>query len=513
MRKKALFWALHIVAILMLSGSYAFAAVTPAIDSNGELIIEDVCDTCKEPTLNIVYSNCSSIPQFQADPTDVGTLYAFDRDAAMTFNGTTGDINAAGWESKWWASGLTTYSAVGFCNNTVENYLFAICNCDQKTEFAPNNKYGFEVEILTDGVYWADTNLSLYNDVNYGVVDSDFIGGVPYNNDAYNMLRVVVGPDKTFFCSGNGTAQWFEIMNYGINTWEIGGDSPYGGALFSLAYYKSKYAYLSYVAVKDYITRNYNPTSFSSSVCSPNKVPFLMADYGTSGVGEKGYYDCDANMPTAKVLRTHFQYIFGGTDVGGAFPVQLDSPYLYLDLPTMVYDRTVAELGDSVYVLITIVEPFGGVCTECCNTPICTCKELVGTFDCKSTTSSNKRCLPYYASLDDYFTGIVVSNMNSAGSFEATLTFYAQGESASITTGAIAPMSVWAAAVSEAPYITDLAAAGLNTGAGGYIEASVPSGNAFDVYYFFYNDAQFGMTSYLARCSSCSSPCESCTAD
>ena len=105
---------------------------------------------------------------------------------------------------------------------------------------------------------------------------------------------------------------------------------------------------------------------------------------------------------------------------------------LLIDIPTMVYDPNEADikLGVSVKVKVEIVEmpDTGDICAGACKI-LCDCLVDVGTFsECFSAQCS--LCLPYLALGDGWWTGLALTNAWK-GDVKATITFYADGESAS----------------------------------------------------------------------------------
>ena len=528
MRKKHLFWMLQIIMVLLLSISVANAQhlqdVEPQVDDQNLLIDEDedtvndaiVCIECelgKYESTRIFYSNCTKKPytvdQKTSDKT-VGIWNAFDRDIAFQFSG-----GVATPDASWYETADTDFSGkshVGFCTNSTDNYLFAICNCVLKNYFLPTYKYVFEVKVIGEGVYWTDRNLSLFYDSSSAYdasplsPDLDYLGGEPYGDYDDNVIRFVVGKSEDFFCDGTWIADINDVSGWEIDT--AGDDYDW---------------YLGYAAVKDYITRNYK-SDFDQSTCAPDQKPFHLLD---EDLEPNGVIYCNDYNPVtttrwnnvnAKILRTYPVQLFPPD-----FPALSQTPYLYLDLPTMIYrpgeGSDYAELCESVSVMITLASPFAGVCSTCCNLPMCSCEHEVGTFGCDPDECDDPgqqeedfayKCVPYLTYLvDDWWDALAIANM-SASSIAPVITFYANGMEAKYEMPAIAAHSVEAFGL-EGDVSDDIHAAYPDfplSGHAMYAEVAVEGTDQFDVFALIYNPS-FGTTSMLARCSECGT-CTSC---
>jgi len=539
MRNKTIFWMLQIIMVLLLSATVANAQsvypldVDPQIDAQGQLIDEnedtvnpaDVCLVCEgkdEIEFKIVYSNCTTTQIPQSGPQTTGIINAFDRDASFVFNATD---QVEGFSTSWIAAGAlnddpdTGFGAstsagksyIGYCQNATPNYLFAICNCVLKTQFLPGQEYVFEAEVIGDGVYWTNRNLSLFNDLQAGIFDQDdsgdldLMGGrswgyglTTYTNMYYedNVIRFVVGATESFFCDTN----WWEDLNEGAGGWHIGNsDNPIDvtGGDWTWA--------LGYASVKDYINRTYNPT-FSLSTCVAGQIPFRLNK-------DNGVYPCTPPLNwtnpavNAKVLRTHPVVLFPGD-----YPVLAQTPYLYLDLPTMMYRNSITQLCDDVYIMITVALPFQGVCSTCCNLPMCSCLHFVGIFGCgdacstvQPTPTSYSKCLPYITHMldDGWWDAIAIANMSDSA-IAPTITFYAGGAAANYPVPSIAAHSVAAMGLvgDVADYVEANYPSFPRVGAAMYAQVTVQGTEQFDVFSLIYNP-DYGTTSYLARCNAC----------
>jgi len=532
MRNKTIFWMLQIIMVLFLSATMANAQtypldVDPQITSTGQLINENlndgtidtnpasVCLICEDKdstAFRIYYGNCEAQTD-QFGTTVTGFWNAFDRDAALLFTGNAStSIQATGFDSAWYSPSLTATSTpgrsyVGYCQNATPNYLFAICNCVLKTQFLPGQDYVFEVEVIGDGVYWTNRNLSLLGDLGAGAYTATdpLLGGDPYGPYDDNVIRYVVGESVNFFCaetddatvSGTLNEYWWEhINNDATGPWIIGEEaSDYHWAL-------------GYAGVKDYITRNYNGADFDQSTCVPGRVPYnLTNNYGLLACPSTGAQPT-TNPANAKILRTWPVEIFQT-----GYPVLSQTPYLYLDLPTMIYNPQIAELCDEVYVMITIALPFQGVCSNCCNLPMCSCQHFVGAFGCDEDEcdpvipepTEYTKCLPYITHMldDGWWDFIAVANM-SQSSIAPVITFYADGNAANYPMPSIPAHSV--AAVGLIGDISDYIAANYSgfplTGEAMYAEVTVEGTDMFDAFSLVFHP-DFGSSSYLARCNAC----------
>ncbi len=91
------------------------------------------------------------------------------------------------------------------------------------------------------------------------------------------------------------------------------------------------------------------------------------------------------------------------------------SPYIMIDIPTMVWDPKIISRDDSVVIKITITgEPGIEVCPAC--NDLCSCTVNVGMFGCgeASSLSATKciTCFPYFTGLDDaaWWSGFALTN-------------------------------------------------------------------------------------------------------
>ena len=350
------------VALLVAGLAYAWYSyddVPAQVDVQGNLIIEESCARCNATLFRIKYTSS----WFKLTEIYSG----FDRDMALDFTPIRLGPRTAFWDTAWITNVTDGKTCIGFDEEEILPTVLNIADCAQLLSFSDNRDYVFEVEILGDGVFWSNRNLSLYHDVEDAVYDETddvgYIGGNPYGPYEDNVIRFVLGENLEFFCA----KEWVTAIN-DEEGWNYP-DTRYAGD-FSWVY--------GYAAVRDYSVRNYDGSNFDGSDCSRTGTPFdLTRDDGLI------HGDPTANFAAtnAKVLRTYPVTLPHGGTYNGTHQSQFaQTPYMYLDLPTMVYDCTVADICDVVNVIVTIAKPFLGVCAICCNIPMCSCKQYVGTM-------------------------------------------------------------------------------------------------------------------------------------
>lgn len=144
------------------------------------------------------------------------------------------------------------------------------------------------------------------------------------------------------------------------------------------------------------------------------------------GGAEECCLDCIGNL--ARAVRTSCVLPF----------MVAQSPYILIDLPTMVWDPKNITDGDEVVIRITIFdgETNEEVCTACAD--LCSCVVKVGVFGCPTSPQSDSCnfCLPYFTDLDQegWWSGFALTNSSSSDAV-AEVTFYAGGTSEMVTIG------------------------------------------------------------------------------
>lgn len=555
MRTSKLFFLLQLVIVMVLASAlYANAieyGVDYGVDANGELIPEDVCDLCQGKVagddFRIFYNDCEECTENDPDQCDPDYLYAFDRDCAIDWNAAAtvnGDLITS---AKYYdvdadttyytgAHHLRFYATNATCEPDTNpcGYLFAICNCEYKRNFNVEDAYAWEIEIITPGVYWTDRNLTLMDDADEfllplagsrdgfdnpgGVLNSGTAAGdfdYPRIGDETNQVRVISATSKGLICDGNGTAldgtdidDIFDFINWGV---DVAGWNANAFVENGLTDHKAKQlfangspsdaevAIITYDPVVRYLNRSYGST-IEGSTCTANWKVFNDVSMNPATLGQ---YDCNDDVSNAKVLLTGPSNPFGS--VNSDF--NSDNAYLLLDIPTMVYDPDEVANCTKVEIYISIVEPFAGVCTNCCNTPLCTCLTEVGTFGCAECSGpvageTCSMCLPYVTEIGDrWWDAIGIANMGSEA-MDVTLKVYMGGSEYTIDRGSVPAKSVDAFMMDTA-----VAGEGLPSGARGYVE--IEGTQAFDAYYMtFDGENQYGAASYLGRKGACSGNCE-----
>ena len=104
------------------------------------------------------------------------------------------------------------------------------------------------------------------------------------------------------------------------------------------------------------------------------------------------------------------------------------SPYIMIDIPTMVWDPKIMADGDEVVIKVTIFgEGDQSVCPTC--NDLCNCTIKIGEFGCPKATVADActTCFPYFPALDDtWWAGFVLTNAGSDNA-DVKMTFTAGG--------------------------------------------------------------------------------------
>jgi len=139
--------------------------------------------------------------------------------------------------------------------------------------------------------------------------------------------------------------------------------------------------------------------------------------------GSECCLDCIGNL--AKSIKTNClqSFMFGA------------SPYIMIDVPTMVWDPKIISKGTNVVIKVTIIGEAGNSVCPTCN-DLCSCTIKVGEFGCPSAVKPTEchTCFPYFTSLDDaaWWSGFALTN---SGNLEANvaMTFTAGGTSVAVS--------------------------------------------------------------------------------
>ena len=137
------------------------------------------------------------------------------------------------------------------------------------------------------------------------------------------------------------------------------------------------------------------------------------------------------------------------------------SPYIMIDVPTMVWDPKIIAEGDEVVIKVIITGETGASVCPTCN-DLCDCTVKVGEFGCPKSQPAKKcyTCFPYFTSLDDagWWSGFALTNASSSDA-TVVMKFYAGGDMASISF-TVPANSVDVKALSQIPELADLAGKG-----------------------------------------------------
>ncbi|MCD6269617.1 MAG: hypothetical protein J7J71_05715 [Deltaproteobacteria bacterium] len=137
-----------------------------------------------------------------------------------------------------------------------------------------------------------------------------------------------------------------------------------------------------------------------------------------------------------------------------------NSPYLMIDVPTMVWDPKIIAEGDEVVLKVIITgETDAAVCPTC--NDLCDCTVKVGIFGCEKAIPASKcyTCFPYLTAVDDeaWWAGLALTNAGSRA--DVVIEFYAGGESVSVNIPLLAN-SVTVYALSQISELSALAGKG-----------------------------------------------------
>ncbi len=266
----------------------------------------------------------------------------------------------------------SNYDGGNYCDeHNVRGIIFKLCDCEKIDEFTTSGSYAIRLTIMepAGGVYWTNSN----------VARDDM--------DCYDDASNIDCPDAAPLADDPIRVGTFEDPSL------TGGD-------------------------------------FCLDPCDDDATKIAL-DYYSMTAGQTLFdiddndddccFTCDDNRVTAVQtcytnLMTNLQSI------------------LLIDIPTLVYDPNEADiqLGVAVKIKVEIVEmpDNDDICAGACKI-LCECLVEIGVFS-ECFTSDCYMCLPYMAFGEGWWTGLALTNAN-ATSTTATITFYADGESASKT--------------------------------------------------------------------------------
>lgn len=354
MKKKLI--ALLAAAMMVVFGMASMAFAASSCECPGDPCS---CYCAKWTAGNIPIEDCSGGTQQQAAV----------RPTAFDFEGALGTI---------WP---------GYCAGThsFETLIYSICCCDtealNKLDPTAGATIRFVVEILTDGVYFGDENISQDK-----------------ANAVVNALRDTPYARFQQYAELNNAADSLCVSATGGTIWGIDptGDMPY--VIMEAE---------QYVSDNEALDDNTGPAQNMWPILADGT--FECID-GSTRVSNKIQYSRDfadgTRLTTDKLWERQ----------GAGF--NIESSFLAFDLPTFVYDNGVVKANTQVQVKITI-QIFERDCPVCAGTweDICSCTKVVGTFvESCGVAASTEKCFPYVAGTNNdekpWWTGVAISNMS-----------------------------------------------------------------------------------------------------
>jgi hypothetical protein len=246
--------------------------------------------------------------------------------------------------------------------------------------------------------------------------------GEYYYNAAGIILKVCDCPDVTFQVG----------VNYGIKLEIV---SPASGVYFSNSNASgSAYAncmqtcgagspYIYVTPVGD----TTNEAGFCPAPCDATAYAFAYESmsgslFDVANNTDECCLDCIA--PLSKAVQSTCQMPF----------MAAQSPYIMIDIPTLVWDPKVIADGDEVSIKVTITgEPGEEVCTTC--NDLCSCIVKIGIFGCPTVAPAAEcnLCFPYFTSLGatGWWSGFALTNSGSSAA-DVAVTFTADGTSVTV---------------------------------------------------------------------------------
>ena len=425
MKKKLI--ALLAAAMMVLFGMASMASAATVCEG------DDPCDfKCGKWTVGDIPINECSTVQGQV----VTSIPAFDFE----------------WKTAAWP---------GYCAGThsFETLIYSVCCCDTTAleKLDPNAAdpatIRFVVEILTDGVYFGDKNLS----------------------------EVEAAP----LARNDGFARFQQY-----NTLDDLCDAAEAGQIWQVN-----------TLTNPYVVMNPEVYNADEALDAVGVAPTNMVSIDANGEFEclqpswaycnKVQYSRDVSTGLRLTVDQLWQFI------NGSF--YIESSYLAFDLPSFAYKNTVVSEGDVVRVKVSI-EIFERDCPVCTGTwtEICSCTKTIGTFveDC-NVQAATEKCFPYVTGPDfgdNWWTGIAVSNMSDDAQ-AYTVNVFIAGQTGSFTVN-VPANTVQTFMLSD--YRAELS--GLDLTQNGYVQVSCENGK-FDGFAMVGDQTQ-GM-GYLPRCGAC----------
>ena len=167
-----------------------------------------------------------------------------------------------------------------------------------------------------------------------------------------------------------------------------------------------------------------NCPDFCTNSATPLAMAYEPVESGKILYPETYPLDCTFKtiLPFTSAIKTTCEYAF--------FKGTSGQPWLLFDVPNMIADPSKVELGEEVYVKISLTTTSDVICPNC--TEICSCIKKIGVLEChlaaQKTPTTHKLCFPYFPQISgNWWAGIVLTNSGNKDA-KVVMTFWGGNE-------------------------------------------------------------------------------------
>lgn len=256
-------------------------------------------------------------------------------------------------------------------------FVFDVCHCNEACDVRPGTKVGIQMVIKTPGVYFADPSMTTV----YFDIDEDQNNFCKVDTQAHPTVTTMSSADVYYNADG-------ERIGYRPTPAQI----EQGARIES--------------AIRNFGTVKYY-RKYTEGVNSKGYFITTVTDEGAPLSGSRIGAIPDANKVVALQSLMESDYMFTDEDSEGHC-------YLWIDIPAMRIDPTIAVDGDNIDVLVRLLfnREFEGICEDCNPPDVCECIRTIGKV-CPGDTPApgDTYCMlfPYVLqNLNPWWSGVVV---------------------------------------------------------------------------------------------------------
>jgi hypothetical protein len=377
-------------------------AVMIAVFGFNLTVFGQVCKECSKcPIGNVPCPETKVIPGPQGQTTTTTeTVNPFDYDGEPY----AGDFGAYGYCKGFNFDADATINDPGDSRRDCK-FVFDICSCPEACEVVPGSEVGIQMIIKTPGVYFAAPAAGIVEGINFDI-------------------RRSPTEDVNPFCEKNddGTPKIVGMQ----------GGEYYYDADDNLVAYRDNATRIETGIVRNFPDVRYY-RQFREYTNEKGKFVSEVSTEGTPLAGSKiGALD-DANKVVA--LESVGEYMFNEFDAPS--DPTLKRCHLWIDIPPMRIDPTIAQKGDRVKIVVRLVfnRQQAGICPTCIAPDYCECEREIAIICCDETAVAGQGCMyfPYalFNAPGGWSTGIAITKNDATvtvANMEATLTLTDQAD-------------------------------------------------------------------------------------